>query len=190
MISQFLRENRSLTARGLSVCQFRSTYPSLTRLARPFRHYPERLQLNTHKCSNYSRSLFHTKANSDEVKAAKSATPEETTIFDKILSGDIPAESVYEDDKCLAFRDVNPQAPCHILVIPKLKGRLSQLSQAEPDDKEILGHLMYVAKIVASEQGLTDGFRLVVNDGPDGAQSVYHLHIHILGGRQMAWPPG
>ena len=91
----------------------------------------------------------------------------------------------------MAFRDVAPQAPVHILVIPKSKGRLSQLCKAEEDDKAMLGHLMYTAAEIARKEGLADdGYRVVVNDGKHGAQSVYHLHLHILGGRQLSWPPG
>lgn len=98
---------------------------------------------------------------------------------------------MYEDEQCMAFRDVNPQAPVHFLVIPKVKDGLSQLSLMREDQKMLMGHLMYVAQKVANDEGLgRTGFRLVINDGKDGAQSVYHLHIHVFGGRQMGWPPG
>merc|ERR1719444_743565 len=111
---------------------------------------------------------------------------EEPTIFDAICEGKIPAEIVYEDDKCLAFRDVNPQAPVHILVIPKDRDGLTQLSKARDDQAEILGHLMLTAgKLGKSE--CPQGFRIVVNDGADGCQSVYHLHVHVVSGRQMSW---
>ena len=91
----------------------------------------------------------------------------------------------------MVFRDVNPQAPTHLLVIPKDRDGLSRLSKADERHKAILGHLLFVAQKVAGEQGLQDeGFRVVVNDGPHGAQSIYHLHLHVLGGRQMSWPPG
>ncbi|GFP83873.1 14 kDa zinc-binding protein, partial [Phtheirospermum japonicum] len=89
----------------------------------------------------------------------------------------------------LAFRDIEPQAPTHILIIPKVKDRLTGISNAEVKHCEILGHL-YTAKLVAKQEVLDDGFRLVINDGPNGCQSVYHLHIHLIGGRQMNWPPG
>lgn len=113
------------------------------------------------------------------------------TFFDKIVNKEIPAKIIYEDDVCLAFRDINPQGPVHFLVIPKNKNGLNRLSNAKEEHKEILGHLMYTASQVARQEGLgTDGFRLVINDGVNGAQSVYHLHIHVIGGRQMAWPPG
>ena len=115
----------------------------------------------------------------------------ESTIFDKIVAKEIPSTIVHEADRCLAFRDVNPQAPTHILVIPKNRGRLDRLSSATEEDKSILGHLLYTASKVANAEGLAeDGFRIVINDGKHGAQSVYHLHLHILGGRQMSWPPG
>lgn len=133
-------------------------------------------------------------ASNDEVSKAQeaaAASPPETTIFDKIISKEIPATIIHEDDKCLAFRDVSPQAPVHFLVIPKVRGGLSRLSNAEEGDVPLLGHLVYVASKVARQEGLgQDGFRLVINDGPNGSQSVYHLHIHVLGARQMTWPPG
>ncbi|KAL3687409.1 hypothetical protein R1sor_013718 [Riccia sorocarpa] len=121
---------------------------------------------------------------------AKQADAGVPTIFDKILSKEIPATVVYEDDKVLAFRDINPQAPTHIVIIPKNRDGLTQLSKAEERHKDILGHLMYTATLVAKQLGLDDGFRLVINDGVKGCQSVYHLHLHLLGGRQMKWPPG
>ncbi|GBP37239.1 Histidine triad nucleotide-binding protein 1 [Eumeta japonica] len=124
-----------------------------------------------------------------EVELAQSASPGGDTIFGKILRKEIPAKFVYEDDQCVAFHDVNPQAPTHILVIPRKA--IPQLSKSGDDDEQLLGHLLVVARKVAAQQGLDQtGFRLVVNDGKNAAQSVYHLHIHILGGRQMQWPPG
>jgi len=124
----------------------------------------------------------------DEVVAAQTAAPGGDTIFSKIIRGEIPCNKIYEDDKCLAFHDVNPQAPIHFLVIPKKP--IAQLSTAEDNDEALLGHLMIVARRLAKEQGLGNGFRLVVNDGKDGCQSVYHLHLHVVGGRQLGWPPG
>jgi histidine triad (HIT) family protein len=112
------------------------------------------------------------------------------TIFDKILDRSIPAKIIYEDDQCLAFHDVNPQAPVHFLVIPKHRDGLTQLSKAEPRHKEVLGHLMFVAQEVAAKEKLDNGFRVVINDGRDGCQSVFHLHLHVLGGRTLGWPPG
>uniref|UniRef100_A0A7S4DAD2 HIT domain-containing protein n=1 Tax=Heterosigma akashiwo TaxID=2829 RepID=A0A7S4DAD2_HETAK len=111
------------------------------------------------------------------------------TIFDKIIAKEIPADVLYEDDKCLAFRDINPAAPTHFLVIPKQREGLTQLRNATEDHVGLLGHLMLVAGRVAKEQGL-EGFRVVVNDGAQGGQEVFHLHLHVLGGRQMSWPPG
>ena len=145
------------------------------------------------------------------------------------MAKQIPADVIYEDDACLAFRDIAPQAPVHFLVIPKHRDGLSQLSKAAPRQEAALGHLLYVAKEVAKQEGLDGGFRVVINDGVDGSQSVremkrwrerrrereredarrkrirsiilpstllallsqvYHLHLHVLGGRQMTWPPG
>ncbi|HLP92149.1 MAG TPA: histidine triad nucleotide-binding protein [Nostocaceae cyanobacterium] len=110
------------------------------------------------------------------------------TIFSKIIRKEIPANIVYEDDLALAFKDINPQAPVHILLIPKKP--IPSVADATPDDQALLGHLLLVAKQVAQEAGLTNGYRLVMNTGVDGGQTVYHLHIHILGGRGLAWPPG
>ncbi|XP_020531619.1 14 kDa zinc-binding protein isoform X1 [Amborella trichopoda] len=134
------------------------------------------------------------RATMDEASAAKeaaaSANSAAPTIFDKIIAKEIPSTIVYEDEKVLAFRDVNPQAPVHILLIPKARDGLTQLSKAEFRHSEILGDLLYTAKLVAEKEGLKDGFRVVINDGLDGCQSVYHLHLHLLGGRQLKWPPG
>jgi len=109
------------------------------------------------------------------------------TIFGKIARGEIAADVVYEDDRALAFRDVNPQAPTHLLVIPRQP--IDRLAAAAEDDESLLGHLMLVAKRVAADAGLED-FRLVVNNGAGAGQTVFHLHIHILGGRPLNWPPG
>ncbi len=110
------------------------------------------------------------------------------TIFSKIIRREIPVDIVYEDDLALAFKDVNPQAPVHILVIPKKP--IVKLADAESQDQALLGHLLLTAQRVAAEAGLNNGYRVVINNGADGGQSVYHLHLHILGGRQMDWPPG
>ncbi|WP_164103279.1 histidine triad nucleotide-binding protein [Candidatus Laterigemmans baculatus] len=110
------------------------------------------------------------------------------TIFSKIIDRQIPADILFEDDRCLAFRDINPQAPTHFLVIPKK--RIVSLAVAEAEDGALLGHLLGVAARVAAEQGLGSGYRVVTNIGPDGGQSVDHLHLHVLGGRSLAWPPG
>ena len=105
-----------------------------------------------------------------------------TTIFDKIIAKEIPASIVYEDDRCLCFKDVNPQAPVHLILIPKHHDGLTQLSKAEERHESILGHLMIAAAKIAKEQQLAEGWRLVVNDGQHGGQTVFHLHLHILGG--------
>jgi histidine triad (HIT) family protein len=109
------------------------------------------------------------------------------SIFGKIARGELSADVVYEDDRALAFRDIAPQAPTHILVIPRKP--IPRLSQSGSEDDALLGHLLAVARKVASEQGLGD-FRLVVNDGPGAGQTVFHLHVHVLGGRPFSWPPG
>lgn len=110
------------------------------------------------------------------------------TIFGKIIRREIPADIVYEDDLALAFRDVAPQAPIHILVIPKKP--IPQLADAESQDHALLGHLLLTVKRVAEQAGLSNGYRVVINNGSDGGQTVSHLHLHILGGRQLRWPPG
>ncbi len=110
------------------------------------------------------------------------------TIFAKIIRREIPADIVYEDEQCLAFKDVSPQAPVHILLIP-LKP-IAKLADATSEDQALLGHLMLVARKIAADQGIGDAFRLVVNNGEGASQTVFHLHIHILGGRSLSWPPG
>lgn len=111
------------------------------------------------------------------------------TLFEKIIAREIPADIVHEDDISLAFRDINPQAPTHILVIPKKP--ICRVGEAGPEDQDLLGHLLLVASRIARESGIAvSGYRIVINNGPDGGESVPHLHIHILGGRQLAWPPG
>lgn len=110
------------------------------------------------------------------------------TIFSKIIRREIPADIVYEDDLALAFKDIHPQAPVHILLIPKKP--IATLADAESQDRALLGHLLLTAKRVAKEAGLKNGYRVVINAGDDGGQTVYHLHLHILGGRQLDWPPG
>ncbi|KAL0453342.1 UNVERIFIED_CONTAM: Adenylylsulfatase HINT1 [Sesamum latifolium] len=155
-------------------------------------------------------------AMASEKEAALAAVPSDSpTIFDKIINKEIPSNVVYEDDNVLAFRDISPQAPTHILIIPKVKDGLTGISKMHTPVNgtsdytgqetitfcfvarswlrrhcEILGRLLYTAKLVAKQEGLDDGYRLVINDGPKGCQSVYHLHVHLLGGRQMNWPPG
>jgi histidine triad (HIT) family protein len=110
------------------------------------------------------------------------------TLFSKIIRREIPADIVYEDDLAIAFRDIQPQAPVHILVIPKKP--IIRLADADPEDQALLGHLLLTVQRVAAQEGLTKGYRTVINTGEDGGQTVYHLHIHLLGGRALAWPPG
>jgi histidine triad (HIT) family protein len=110
-------------------------------------------------------------------------------VFQRIIEREIPAAIVYEDDLVLAFRDVNPKAPVHVLIVPKRN--IPRLSEAGADDQDLLGHLLFKAATVAAQLGLDkSGYRLVINNGRDGGESVPHLHCHILGGRGMAWPPG
>jgi histidine triad (HIT) family protein len=111
------------------------------------------------------------------------------TIFEKIIAREIPAQIVYEDDLVLAFRDITPQAPTHILIVPKKP--IPRIAETVPTDHQLIGHLLLKAAEVAAQVGLkSGGYRLVINNGPDGGESVPHLHCHILGGRKMHWPPG
>jgi histidine triad (HIT) family protein len=110
------------------------------------------------------------------------------TIFSKIINREIPADIVYEDELCLAFRDVNPQAPVHILLIPKKL--IARMIDANEEDQALLGHLCLAANKIAVQEGIEDAFRLVVNNGEGVGQSVFHLHLHILAGRSFTWPPG
>ena len=108
-------------------------------------------------------------------------------IFTKIINKEIPADIVYEDDKCLAFKDINPQAPVHILLIPKKE--ISSVQEVKTEDHQLMGHLMIKIPEIAKKLNLSS-YRLVVNTGEDAGQTVFHLHIHILGGRKLKWPPG
>jgi histidine triad (HIT) family protein len=111
------------------------------------------------------------------------------TLFEKICDREIPATILFEDERCLAFRDISPQAPQHILIIPRRA--IPRIGLAGMEDEALLGHLLLTAAQVARNEGLADtGYRLVINNGPDGGEAVPHLHIHLLGGRQLQWPPG
>ena len=110
------------------------------------------------------------------------------TIFSKIINREIPAHIVYEDELCLAFRDLNPQAPVHILVIPKKP--VPTVTDATSADRELLGHLLVIAGRIAKDEGHGDAFRLVINNGEKSGQTVFHLHVHLLAGRYFGWPPG
>ena len=112
----------------------------------------------------------------------------ESTIFKRIIDGEIPASIVYEDEQCLAFHDVAPQAPIHILVIPKKE--IPSIDQIKSEDKELIGHLFLVIQTIAREQGLAeDGYRVICNCGENGGQTVFHLHYHLMGGCNLQWPP-
>lgn len=113
----------------------------------------------------------------------------EKTLFQKIADKEIPAAIVYEDDLCVCFRDISPQAPVHMLLVPRKP--IARIAEAGAEDAALLGHMMLKAGEIARNEGLAEnGFRLVINNGPDGGEAVPHLHIHILGGRKMTWPPG
>lgn len=115
--------------------------------------------------------------------------PEQSSIFDKIIAHEIPADILHEDEKCICFRDIQPQAPVHLLVVPKKK--IVRVAEAEQQDQELLGHLLLTARAVAKQQGFAEsGFRIVINNGPDGGETVPHLHVHVLAGRDLLWPPG
>lgn len=110
------------------------------------------------------------------------------TIFSKIINKEIPADIIFEDDQCVAFRDVNPQAPVHFLVVPKKP--IARLQDIDPDDGALIGHLHHVITQLVENEGIADGYRVVVNNGASAGQSVFHLHYHVLGGRSLGWPPG
>jgi histidine triad (HIT) family protein len=114
---------------------------------------------------------------------------EQTCLFCRIIAGEIPADVVYQDERSVAFRDVNPQAPAHLLVIPR--DHMESLDEASQRDEALLGHLLRIAARIANEQGLSEsGYRTVINTGAGAGQSVFHLHLHVLGGRPLSWPPG
>jgi histidine triad (HIT) family protein len=112
----------------------------------------------------------------------------EKTIFAKIIDREIPADIVFEDDRVLVFKDINPAAPTHVLVIPKKP--IAKVEDMTEADEPLLGHMVYVATQVAKDLGLEGGYRLVMNNGNEGGQTVFHIHLHVLGGRPMHWPPG
>ena len=112
----------------------------------------------------------------------------ELTLFEKIIAREIPADIVYEDDRLIAFKDVNPQAPMHILVCPKKP--IPMVAEASAEDADVLGYLLVKCGEIAADQGYENAFRLVINNGAAVGQSVFHLHVHLLGGRTFSWPPG
>ena len=112
----------------------------------------------------------------------------DTTIFEKIIAREIPADIVYEDDLCICFKDISPQAPVHLLLVPKK--RIVRIGEASSEDQAVLGHLMLKAQSIAKQEGfLNSGFRVVINNGPDGGEAVPHLHLHLLAGKKLGWPP-
>ena len=114
---------------------------------------------------------------------------DEKTLFEKIRDKEIPASIVHEDDLCIAFRDISPQAPLHLLVVPRKP--VPRVGEATADDRDLLGHLLLTAAAIARNEGCAEsGYRLVINNGPDGGEAVPHLHIHLLAGRKLDWPPG
>ncbi len=110
------------------------------------------------------------------------------TVFMRIIKGELPADIIYEDDQCLAFRDMNPQAPTHFLVVPRKP--IASLQEMATEDEALIGHLHAIIAQLASQEGIAAGYRVVTNVGPSAGQSVFHLHFHVLGGRSMGWPPG
>ena len=110
------------------------------------------------------------------------------TLFQKIIDREIPVGIEFEDDQCIVIQDINPQAPTHLLVIPKQV--IARVGEAAPEDAALLGHLLLVARDMAKKMGLEEGFRIIINNGPHGGETVPHLHVHVLGGRAMLWPPG
>ena len=110
------------------------------------------------------------------------------TLFQKIMDGELEGDIVYEDGECAVLRDINPQAPTHLLVVPRKP--IPSLDAIEEEDEPLVGHLFIVARKIAAEEGLTNGYRTVFNNGPDANQQVDHIHLHLLGGRAMSWPPG
>ncbi len=110
------------------------------------------------------------------------------SIFEKIINRDIPAEIIFEDEICIVIRDIEPQAPVHCLIIPKKK--IQRISLSKDSDQSTLGHLLLIARKTATDEKLDSGFRIIINNGHEGGESVPHLHVHLMGGRQMKWPPG
>jgi histidine triad (HIT) family protein len=122
------------------------------------------------------------------MKIKPSSSTSSECLFCKIVAGDIPANRVYEDEFCIGFPDINPQAPTHLLIIPKQ--HIASTAQTTPEHASLLGSLMAAAVEIAHSEKLSKGYRIVVNTGNDGGQTVNHLHLHLLGGRHMSWPPG
>src|SRR5277367_498519 len=122
------------------------------------------------------------------MKITPSSSQSSDCLFCRIVTGDIPASRIYEDELCIGFPDINPQAPTHILIIPKQ--HIASTAKAVAKDTALMGHLVSTAAAIARKEGLDKGYRIVVNTGEEGGQTVNHLHLHLLGGRHMTWPPG
>ena len=125
---------------------------------------------------------------SDTLRGAKLLRMSGKTLFQKIMDREEPGDILYEDDLCVALRDINPQAPTHVLVVPRKP--IPDLDALAEEDEPLIGHLFLVAQRVAADEGLAEGYRTVFNNGPDAQQTVAHVHLHLLGGRKMSWPPG
>jgi histidine triad (HIT) family protein len=124
----------------------------------------------------------------DASQSVKLLLVAEKTLFQKIMDREEPGDILYEDDQCVALRDINPQAPTHVLIVPRKP--IPTLDALTEDDEALVGHLFLIAQKVAAEEGLSDGYRTVFNNGPDARQTVDHIHLHLIGGREMSWPPG
>jgi histidine triad (HIT) family protein len=124
----------------------------------------------------------------DASQSVKLLLVAEKTLFQKIMDREEPGDILYEDDRCVALRDINPQAPTHVLIVPRKP--IPTLDALTEDDEALVGHLFLIAQKVAAEEGLSDGYRTVFNNGPDSRQTVDHIHLHLIGGREMSWPPG
>jgi histidine triad (HIT) family protein len=124
----------------------------------------------------------------DASRSVKLLLVADKTLFQKIMDREEPGDILYEDDRCVALRDINPQAPTHVLIVPRKP--IPTLDALTEDDVSLVGHLFLIAQKVAAEEGLADGYRTVFNNGPDARQTVDHIHLHLIGGREMSWPPG
>jgi histidine triad (HIT) family protein len=124
----------------------------------------------------------------DASQSVKLLLVAEKTLFQKIMDREEPGDILYEDDQCVALRVINPQAPTHVLIVPRKP--IPTLDALTEDDEALVGHLFLIAQKVAAEEGLSDGYRTVFNNGPDARQTVDHIHLHLIGGREMSWPPG
>lgn len=154
-----------------------------------FNYFTKLAYRNKHLTRVINRRLCKMADEEERALAAAGKDENGDSIFGKIARKEVKVDLVYEDEKVLAFNDINPQAPVHILVIPKMRDGLTRLSKAEERHKDILGHMMWAVSEIVRKNNLGD-FRLVVNNGPEACQSVYYLHLHILAKRQMRWPPG